>query len=81
VGFAWAKPTLPIEDRTLAISSCPFSSVARLFAFELCLYPFSRLYLPWYPSLLFEMDVLPVDGSLSYIDPVIEFFFVLRDGA
>ena len=81
VDLALAKPTISIEERSSAISSCPFFSVVRLSVFALCLYPFFRLYLPWYPSFLCEMDVLSVDGSLSHIDPVIEFVFVLRGSA
>jgi hypothetical protein len=68
VGFAWAKPTTSIEESVAAISFCPFFSVGRLSVFALCLYPFSRLYLPWYSSFLSEIDFLFVNCVPNYMD-------------
>jgi hypothetical protein len=67
VGFALAKPTFPLKESASAISFCPFFSVVRLSVFALCLCPFSRLYLPWYPSFLSEMDCLSVKGVPNYM--------------
>jgi hypothetical protein len=65
VGFVYAKPTISIKERDSVIFFCLFWPVGWLFVFELYLYLFSRLCLPWYPSFLREIDYLFVKGSLN----------------
>jgi hypothetical protein len=66
VGFALARPTTSAEENAAAISY-PFSfwPVGWLSVFELCLCPFSRLYLPRCSSFLDKINCRVVMGVLS----------------
>ena len=77
VGFAYAKPTMSFKECASAISFYLFLPVDWLSAFELCLYPFSRLCLPWCTSFLFKIDRLSVkalncfdSGTAYFRDPL-----------
>ena len=60
-----AKPTTSIDKNVSAISFCLFWPVGWLFVFELCLYLFFRLCLPWCTSFLREIVFPAVKGALN----------------
>ena len=83
----WASlrrsPPLPSKKESASvISSCPFFSVVRLSVFALCLYPFFRLYLPWYSSFLSKIVRLSLMGRWKKVaNGVLAIFPCSRTGS